>query len=200
MKELLSNINIQVNEHIYLKNPDTSDLGRKILMGGINMIHDVGFENFTFRKLGKQIKSSEASIYRYFENKHKLLLHLTSWYWGWMEYKLVFGLANISSPLDRLEKAILMLTEEIKEDGSFVHINEVKLNQIVISESSKAYLNKEVDHENKDGVFSGYKKLVARVGDIILEANPKYKYPHMLVSTVVEGAHFQRYFAHTCHD
>jgi len=108
---------------------------------------------------------------------------------------LVFGLANISSPLDRLKKALLLLTEQVKKDGSFLHINENKLNNIVISESSKAYLNKDVDEENKEGVFVGYKQLVARVSNIILEVNPTYKYPHMLISTVIEGAHFQRYFA-----
>lgn len=195
MKELLLKVSIQVNESVYLKNPESSELGRKILLGGIDMIHEDGFESFTFRKLGKEISSPEASIYRYFENKHKLLLYLTSWYWGWMEYRLVFGLANILSPLDRLERAIVLLTEQVEEDGSFSHINEKKLNSIVISESSKTYLNKEVDQENNDGVFTGYKQLVQRISDIILEVNSSYKYPHMLVSTVIEGAHFQRFFA-----
>lgn len=195
MEGFLSKISIQVNDKIYLKDPDSSDLGRKILNTGIDMIDELGFEAFTFRKLAKEIKSTEASIYRYFESKHKLLLYLTSWYWSWTEYKLVFGLANINSPNDRLKKAILLLTEEVKEDSNFSHINEVKLNRIVISESSKVYLNKDVDAENKDGVFSGYKQIVQRVSDIILEINPNYKYPHMLVTTVVEGGHNQRFFS-----
>ncbi|MGB0887653.1 MAG: TetR/AcrR family transcriptional regulator [Vicingaceae bacterium] len=195
MQNLLSKISIQVNEKIYLKDPESSDLGKKILNSGIDMIDELGFEGFTFRKLAKEIKSTEASIYRYFESKHKLLLYLTSWYWSWTEYKLVFGMANISSPKDRLKKAILLLTEEVKEDSDFSHINEVKLNRIVIAESSKVYLNKGVDEENKDGVFSGYKQIVQRVSNIILEINPKYKYPHMLVTTVVEGGHNQRFFS-----
>ena len=33
------------------------------------------------------------------------------------------------------------------------------------------------------------------VSDFILEYNPKYEFPHMLVSTIIEGAHQQRYFA-----
>ena len=69
------------------------------------------------------------------------------------------------------------------------------MNRIVIAESSKVYLNKDVDEENKEGVFSGYKQIVQRVSDIILEINPKYKYPHMLVTTVVEGGHNQRFFS-----
>lgn len=195
MQDLLSNFSIQVNEKIYLKDPDSSDLGKRIIEGSIEMIVENGLENFTFGKLAKQINSTEASIYRYFESKHKLLLYLISWYWGWLEYKLVFGIANIEDPLKRLEKAINILTETVEEDRTFSHINEVKLSQIVISESSKVYLTKDVDRENQDGVFTPYKKLVERVSQIILEINPKYKYPHMLISTVVEGAHLQRYFA-----
>lgn len=195
MHELLSKLSIQVSTSVFLKNPESSDLGKRIITGSIDLIDEIGFESFTFRKLALKINSTEASIYRYFESKHKLLLYLTSWYWGWVEYKLVFNLANIKCCEERLEKAISILTQQVEEDSSFTHINEVKLYSIVISESSKAYLTKFVDEENNEGVFSGYKQLVARVGEIIQEVNPKYKYPHMLISTVIEGAHHQRFFA-----
>ncbi len=195
MLDLLSKITIQVSDQIYLKDPESSDLGKRIITGSIDMIDELGFESFTFGKLAAHIQSPEASIYRYFENKHKLLLYLTAWYWGWMEYRLVFGLANINSAQERLEKAILILTEQVTTDSSFLHVNEVKLNRLVIAESSKSYLTKDVDEENKDGVFMGYKQLVARIANIILEINPSYQYPHMLVTTVIEGAHHQRFFA-----
>lgn len=195
MNELLSKVSIQVNEQIFLKNPESSELGRRIIAGSIDMIEEMGFEFFTFRKLAKGINSTEASIYRYFESKHRLLLYLTSWYWGWMEYRLVFNLANVHSPEDRLARAIALLTDQVIEDSSFTHINEMKLHRIIISESSKVYLTKDVDQENKEGVFAGYIRLVERVSGIILEINPNYKYAHMLVSTLIEGAHHQRYFA-----
>jgi AcrR family transcriptional regulator len=195
MKDLLSKVSIQVNDRVYLKNPETSELGKKIIKSSIELIDELGFESFTFRKLAIEIGSTEASVYRYFESKHKLLLYLTAWYWGWMEYRLVFGLANITSAESRLEKALVLLTEVVQADNSFSHINEAKLNNIVISESSKTYLTKEVDQENKEGVFAGFKRLIERVSNIVLEINPAYKYPHMLISTVIEGAHIQRYFA-----
>jgi len=194
LDNFISKISIRVNESIYLKNPETSDLGNRIISGSIDMINDLGFDQFTFRKLAQAIKSTEASIYRYFENKHKLLLYLTSWYWNWTEYKFLFSITNIISPKDRLRKAINILTEEIKEDSNYSHINEIKLNQIVIAESSKVYLTKDVDAENKEGVFAVQKQLVERVSNIILEINPDYKYPHMLVSTIIEGSHMQRFF------
>jgi len=192
---LLSNISLQVHEKIYLKHPESSDLGQKIISRSIDMIESMGFEDFTFRKLAKEISSTEASVYRYFENKHKLLLYLSSWYWAWMEYQLVFALANIASPIERLSKALALLTREVQEDNAFTHINELKLHRIIISESSKAYLTKEVDTDNKEGMFLGYKQLVLRVSEIIREIDPSFKYPRMMVSTVIEGAHHQRYFA-----
>lgn len=195
MKSLLSDITIRVNQEIYLKDPESSDLGQNIIKGSIHLIENLGFECFTFKKLATEIKSTEASIYRYFESKHKILLYLSSWYWGWMEYRIVFGLANIESAEERLLKALHILLEEIEEDLNFEHINERKLNNIVIAESSKVYHTHQVDEENKKGVFLGYKKLVNRISDIILEINPEFNYPHMLISTVIEGANNQRYFA-----
>jgi len=188
-------ISIQVNCNVYIKDPESSDLGKRIVSGSIQLISENGFESFTFLKLAKEIGTTEASVYRYFESKHKLLLYLMAWYWNWMEYRMLFGIANISSPYEKLDRCLDMLIEKVEQDGNFEHINEVQLNQIVIAESSKAYLTKEVDEENKHDLFLGFKELVQFVSDIILEINPDYKYPHMLISNVIEGAHHQRFFA-----
>lgn len=191
----MTHIGIKVNDRIYLKDPESSELGRKIISGGIDMIDEIGFEAFTFRKLAQQIGTTEASIYRYFESKHRLLIYLSCWYWRWIDYRMVLLTANIVSPEERLRRAITLLVKQVEQDSDFSHINEVKLNRIIISESSKAYLNKHVDTENKEGFFLDYKLLVSRVGSIVQEIYPDYPYPHMLVSTVIEGAHLQRYFA-----
>ena len=173
----------------------SSELGRKIISHSIEMIHELGFDEFTFRKLGQRINSPEASVYRYFESKHKLLLYLTSWYWAWMEYRIVFATVNVESPIERLNRVIDLITQRIQNDENFSHIDEVKLQMIVTSESSKAYLTKQVDAENKEGMFSAYKELVRRVSGIILEVNPNYPYPHMLTSSLIESIHHQRFFA-----
>ena len=89
MEQLLQSVKIAINEKLYLKDPESSELGKRIVEKSIVMINELGFDGFTFKKLGIAIKSNESSIYRYFENKHKLLLYLTSWYWGWLEYQLV---------------------------------------------------------------------------------------------------------------
>ncbi len=195
MQALDGKITIAISSQLYLKNPETSDLGRRIVTGSIDLIEEIGLENFTFRKLAAHIGTTEASVYRYFENKHKLLLYLVMWYWGWMEYRLTFLLANVESAAVRLRRSIRLLTEEIVEDSSFSHINEVKLNRIVVSESLKAYLTREIDEDNRTGAFSYYKQLVDRVSDIVVELSPGYDYSRMLVSTIIEGGHLQRFFA-----
>ena len=119
MDLLLSRLSIQVCDSVFIKDPESSDLGKKIIVGSIDMLDTMGFDHFTFRKLAKEIGSTEASIYRYFESKHKLLLYLTSWYWSWMEYRLMFGIANVPSAIKKLKIAIRIVTEEVVEDNSF---------------------------------------------------------------------------------
>jgi AcrR family transcriptional regulator len=194
MQDLLKQIQIRVNEKIYIKDPETSELGRKIIQESIRMIDDIGLEHFTFRKLAESLGTTESSIYRYFENKHKLLIYLTSWYWSWQEYRLVFNTANIADAEERLEKAIRVMTEPVRNDDLFPHINTEILNKIVICESSKAYLTKEVDQEKKMGFFAGYDRLCQRISDMVLLVNPSYKNPHTLVSTIIEGIQRQKFF------
>lgn len=193
MKNLLSTIKISVPEKIFLKDPESSDLGKRIIEHSILLIDEIGFDNFTFKKLGTRIGSNESSIYRYFESKHKLLLYLTSWYWAWIEYQLVFSTSNIPNPEERLLKAIEIVTQTIKEDYDFSHVNEVKLNQIIINEYSKSYLTKEVDSENKEGYFEVYKRLITRLRDMILNINSNYKFATSISSTIVEGALHQHF-------
>lgn len=112
-----------------------------------------------------------------------------------MEYKLVFAINNLDSPELKLRVAIELLTKRVTEDESFSYIDEVLLNRIIIVESSKAYHTKDVDKENEKGFYKTYKRVVQRVSDIVTEINPDFKYPHMLISTAIEGAHHQRYFS-----
>ncbi len=189
------NIQIEVNPELYIKNPNSSDLGRKIISNSIEMINDMGFEAFTFKKLGEAIQSNESSIYRYFDSKHSLLIYLTSWYWTWTECRIVFATTNVQPTEERLEIALCILTTPVQEDTSISHVNEVLLSQIIFCESLKTYHTKNVDEENKKGCFKAYKSVVQRVSDMMLEIAPDFQFPHMLTSTVIEGAHQQKYFA-----
>lgn len=193
MNSILSNISITVNPKLFVKNPETSDLGKKIIEKSILLMDEIGFENFTFKKLGEQIGSNESSIYRYFESKHKLLLYLSSWYWGWLEYRMVISTTNIPDPMEKLKRAITIVTEKIEDDSSTLHINESILNKIIIAEFTKTLLTKEVDEENKEGFFLVYKRVINRIIDIIQEVNPDYAFAKSLASSIVEGSLHQHF-------
>jgi AcrR family transcriptional regulator len=193
MENLFKNIKIQVNNKIYLKDPETSALGKKIIENSIFLIDEIGFEEFTFKKLGDLIGSNESSIYRYFESKHKLLVYLSSWYWSWIEYRLVFATNNIADPKEKLKKAITIVTEKIVDDAATAHINESILNKIIIAEFTKAFHTKEVDKENKEDFFYIYKRVINRIVVMINNVNPDYPYAKSLVSTLVEGALHQHF-------
>ena len=193
MQNLLSNLKITINDKLYVKDPETSELGRNILKNSIILIDEIGFEAFTFKKLGEKIQSNESSIYRYFESKHKLMLYLSSWYWGWIEYKLAFATTNVSNPMERLKKGITIITEKVEDDSTTLHINESVLNKIIIQEFTKTLLTKEVDEENKEGFFLVYKRVINRIIEMINEVNPKYTFAKSLASSIVEGALHQHF-------
>jgi AcrR family transcriptional regulator len=193
MQSILSNIIISVNDKLYVKNPETSELGKKIIQHSIILIDEIGFENFTFKKLGEKINSNESSIYRYFESKHNLMLYLSSWYWGWIEYRLAFATTNISDSMERLKKGITIVTEKIEDDSATQHINESILNKIIIQEFTKTLLTKEVDEENKKDFFIVYKRVINRIVELIADVNPNYAFAKSLASSIVEGALHQHF-------
>jgi AcrR family transcriptional regulator len=195
MQDLFSNLKIQVNENLYLKDPISSELGNKIIKGSIELIDHLGFERFTFKKLAIEIQTTEATIYRYFENKHKLLLYLINWYWGCIATRILFETRNIDSSEIKLKKAIHILTALPNPEIDSLFSHEQALKNIVINESSKVVLTKDVDIENKIGVFSVYKSVVNSVAEMIVDINKDYPYPNMLVSSMIEGSNQQRFFA-----
>ncbi len=187
-------LQIKMNEKLFLRNPEQSELGKKILLHSIQLIHKNGFESFTFKKLAAKIGTTEAGVYRYFENKHKLLIYITAWYWSWLEYRVAIYTNNINDPAIKIKKVIELLATNVEDDILTSYVNESNLHQIIIAEGSKAYLTKHVNEDNKDHFFQPYKDLCAKIGSIILEYNPKYKYPKSLSSTIIEMAHFQNFF------
>ncbi|MBP9197612.1 MAG: TetR/AcrR family transcriptional regulator [Saprospiraceae bacterium] len=182
-----------IRNDIYLKDPTSSLLGNNLIRHSIDLIDEVGLEEFNFKKLAQKTGTTEATIYRYFENKHKLLLYLTSWYWSWIEYQLMMRNTNIDSDEMKLRNAIQTIgTSSNFENESDFDLH--KLFNIICQESSKAYMIKEVDELNKHGVFYNYKKIVANISVIIMRINPTYKYPNTLVTTIIEGMHHQIFF------
>lgn len=188
-------IELDVNDKLCLQNPQRTELGRKILKHSVLLLDEIGFEQFTFKKLAKQINSTEASIYRYFKNKHSLLLYLVNWYWEWMKFCIDLRIMNISKPNEKLRLVLSSIVDTTKRNARVDFIDEDLLHRIVVSEGTKAYHTKEVDEQNEDGFFLSYKSLSEKIAGILLEINPSFPYPRALASNLLEMANNHIYFA-----
>jgi AcrR family transcriptional regulator len=185
---------VKMNANLYLRDPEGTEIGKQIIRMAVQMIVTLGYEQFTFKKLAIEMNSTEATVYRYFENKHKLLIYLIDWYWSFIEFQVIFQLNNVKSPEERIKKLIDILVWEDNASAVFSELDQEALFYIAIAEGSKTYLSKDVDENNKELLYKPYKDLCARIALLFKEYNPKYKYPASLASTLVETAHMQYYF------
>ncbi|MFN6037093.1 MAG: TetR/AcrR family transcriptional regulator [Bacteroidota bacterium] len=195
MENILSNMEIKIQRSIYLKDPNDSELGKRILQEGHIMLNEMGFENFTFKKLAIKLKTTESSVYRYFESKHHFLMYLLNWYWSYLEYHIVFSTLNTSPPQKKLKKVIDILCQNIQNSKRKEFFDISKIQRITVNESAKAYLVNEVDKKNKEGYYLAYKRLCKRISDIICEISPEYKHASSLAVTVVEAISQQKFYA-----
>lgn len=188
-------IKISLIKGIYLKDPQDSPLGRNIIKHGILLIEEMGFEAFNFKKPAREISSTEASVYRYFENKHSLLLYLVSWYWEWVAYLIGINTLNIDDPKKKIEIIIHSFVTASVDNPSTNYVDENKLHSLIVVESTKTYRTKEVDKENSKGFFLNYKQLIKMIATVILEIDPNFKYPSTMASNLFEMTNNQIYFA-----
>ncbi len=188
-------IQMKLNEKLYLRDPQDTKLGRNIIQYSILLIDEIGFEDFNFKKLANRIGSTEASVYRYFENKHLLLVYLLCWYWEWMKFRIDYNTMNLTDPKEKLSIVISSIVDTTRRNTSIEFVDEDVLHRIVVAEGTKAYHTKQVDEENKDGFFLTYKALNKKIADIISEVNTGYPYARALASTLLEMANNHIYFA-----
>lgn len=188
-------LSFNVNESTFLRDPEKSDLGKEIVKKSIDLIHKIGYEQFTFKKLMIEVGTTEASIYRYFENKHKILLYIINWYWNFISYKIVFGIQNKTNQVDKLNTIVEIICHQ--DNQKFDCNYDINLlNQIAIQESNKSYLIKDVDEKNESEVYLSFKELCNIIAEVILENKPDYIYAHSLSTTILETALQQNFFIH----
>lgn len=188
-------IQIPVNEQLYLRNPQESALGKKIIGSSITLMDRIGFETFTFKKLAEEIHSTEASIYRYFKSKRQLLGYLFAWYWSWLQYRILLRTTNIADPKKRIEALIEVLSESVTSDPSIPHIDESVLHRIVVSESDRSLAAHQARSGDKEGGLEAYEALCKLITGYIKELKPKFEYPQALTLTLLATTHRQRFYA-----
>lgn len=192
---MIQEIKFVIADELYLKDPQETNFGRRLLKNAVEVMLDVGFEQFNFKRLAVQMKSAEASIYRYFENKHKLLMYLNCWYWEWVHYLIHIQTLNIKDAKERLRIAIHELLYATVESTITAYINENLLHKLVVIEGVKALHFNEVDKANNNGFFKSHKDLITKLTAIIDEINPSFNYSASLASTLTDMAHNQVYYA-----
>ncbi|MFC7667610.1 TetR/AcrR family transcriptional regulator [Hymenobacter humi] len=192
---MITSLRIELNDKLFLRDPQDTDLGRRLVAESIRLIDEIGFEQFTFKKLALRIESTEASLYRYFENKHRLLVYLVSWHWAWLSYQIRFHTHNVPDARERLRLTLSILTRAHQDDpsttqarrsGSLPHRGQRSLQGLPHQGSRRGQPGR---------FFREYKRLAAGIVAVVQEINPAYAHPHALVSTLLEAARKQLFFA-----
>ncbi|MFT6337533.1 MAG: AcrR family transcriptional regulator [Saprospiraceae bacterium] len=188
------NITININDSIYLRDPLETILGKKILEHAIILIAEIGFEELNFKKLAKSMESTEASVYRYFENKYKLLSYLVAWYWDFMHFMVLMDIRNVNNPRSKLLQAITTLVNSLDSAMTPSYIDQGKLHLVVVENATKVYHTKKVDALNKEGYYVNYKKIVKTLSQIILEVDNNFEYPIALATNLIEQSLNNEYY------
>ena len=188
-------VQVRMNDKLFLRDPEQSELGRRIIRQGTLLINEIGFEEITFRKLAERMGTKEASIYRYFENKHRLLVYLVAWYWKWLDFQVIFETNNLTDPREKLERVLrVLLQTKVFTPAAPDEIDLGALHNIVICEASKAYLTRHVTEDNRQQLSKPYKDLTARIAQLILDYRSDYPYARSQASSIIETAHYQSFF------
>lgn len=187
MESLTFNVEIHLPHSLYLKNPKDSLLGKRLVEESAALIAEQGIESFNFKRLSLACACTEATVYRYFENKHKILLYILNIYWGWQEYRLVLHTQNLSKSSEKLKKALEVLAHP-EIPGNYSKIFGQHIIKTAIYEGVKIHLNREIKSEIKDGSLACYLRLVQRLGKFINEKEPNYDYSEALASTIIDNA------------
>ena len=181
-------IHININPNLYAKDPQTTGLGRKIIVQSVLIMDEIGLEQFTFRKLAQKIDSTESSIYRYFENKHQLFVYLLNWYWEWIMARIEFNTMNIDTPEKRLRIVLDVIVNNANKHMNMEFLDEDALVRVVVREGAKGYHHKMVEANNQEGFFLAYKRLSEKIAAILLEINPTFPYPRAISTILIDAA------------
>lgn len=183
-----------LNDKLYLRDPMATEVGRKIVINGAPLFLEQGLEDFTTKKLATKANITEATVYKYFNNKHRLLQYYFQLYWMWLEQQIKVFTAIIDDPTERLTKAVQIICDipEVAADPGVV--SKEDLRALVIAEGSKAYLTHHVDEDNAKKLFAPYKHLVGLIANMIIEVKPDTPFPRSLATTIVEMSHSLEFY------
>jgi AcrR family transcriptional regulator len=188
------NISHDINPNLFVKNPTDTDLGRKIVGNGLRLLHKTGIEQFNFKKLAVAAKTTEASVYRYFKDKHQFILYFNAWYWRYILFLVEIEIKTEQKPKDQLNSMLSFLYNKQKFKFKSEILDIYLLRELMLSESVRLIYTQNIENITKLNLLSDQIKFLEMIKNIIKEINPKIKYPLALASTIVEGIQMQNHF------
>lgn len=180
-------VELSLPNGLFVKDPQSSELGKTLIYKAAQMIGDTGIEAFTLLKLAKNIGCTEATVYRYFTGKQQLLYYLMNLYWGYVLFGIEYHIKGEHSDNKRLNKAIDLLLCPNIDDFSSPGTGEL-LSAVAISEGIRIHLRPEVSKEIEEGKLKYYVSLVELFEELIQKAHPAYSYSRSLAGTLIDAS------------
>lgn len=193
-KESMSKYSFSLNTDLYLRDPLSSDTGKRILEKAAPLLVEMGLEAFTAKKLAEAAGLTEATVYKYFANKQKLLQYYFQLYWTWLEQQIKVFTAVEDDPKIRLLRTAKILSDmpEVAADPGMV--SKETLRMLVVNEGVKAFHHAHVDADNEKKLFAPYKSITKLIANMILEVDPKEPFPFSMATTFIEMAHSLEFY------
>lgn len=192
MEYLFRHLRLEPDAALYVKDPQRSETGQNLLRCGARLIAAGGMEAFTLKKLSLEAGCTEATVYRYFHNKHQLLLYLMNLYWGWLLYHAELETNNLEDPHTKLKRIVRLLSGPLTSmpDTGFAS----DLFALALNEGVKTHLNNATGSEWQQGLFEAYARFAAHVASCLRECAPDYAYPMAWSATFIDAAMQQQFF------
>jgi AcrR family transcriptional regulator len=190
MQSKTLHLNLDLPSCLYLKNPESSDLGKRILIEAASFIGSNGIDEFNFLKLAKKVGCTEATVYRYFHNKQQLVQYLLNIYWGSICVEIEYSTRQIKSARKKLKTAIEILSSPHPENFTDNKLAAAVVS-VVMSEGVRIHLRPQLDDEIKAGNFKYYSTLLDQFESLISESMPNYPFSRSLASTLIDTAMLQ---------
>lgn len=183
-----SGIQLRPDPALYLRDPESTRLGKAMLSEGIVLMNELGLEAFTFKKLAARIGCTEVGLYRFFPNKQRLLQYYFQVHWLWL-LQLCGGFAERSvDPRQTLKQVVEALCGVWPQELPPAQLDPHGLRSLHIAEGMKSYLHKNVDADNARLLFMPYKALAAFIADRLVACRKDVPMPQSFATTLIEMA------------
>jgi AcrR family transcriptional regulator len=181
---------------LYNKDPQSSTLGQNLLKESAKILAEEGFDTFTLKKLAQNLQTTESSVYRYFDNKHRLLVYHVNFYWNWLTEQVDIQCCQRTlHGKDAVCKVFEIMCFPERFAWPSAQIDFECMHKILTHQSVKAYFSQHVDLENREGAHIALKILVSQMGLWLSQDLREFEFPKTLITTLLNAVMMQPFYA-----